>query len=365
MVIGIDASRMQLSERSGTENYSYNLIKNIIRIDTNNRYVLYFSQHLDPLDVYPNVSSKVLRSKFLWTQVRLAAECFIKPPDILFIPAHTPPLITRPGLKTIVTIHGLESEFVPSAYTQIQRLYLKLNLSIKADHMIAVSKSTKKDLTRSLKVLDSRVSVVHEGVDKDFFSKKDDREVRNVRLKYGIKDKYFLYVGTIQPRKNLSRLIEAFAKLSVPDVDLVLVGRSGWLYGDIYKAPKKFKVEENVKFLGFAEQEDLPALYTGSTAFVMPSLYEGFGLPILEAMACGAPVLTSKSSSLPEVSGSHALLIKPHSVNDIAYNLSRLLKEESLRWKLSAAGQEWVKIFSWEKTAKETIEVFEKVYKKG
>lgn len=363
MIVGIDASRMQVPERSGTENYSYNLIKNIIEIDTKNRYVLYFSQYLDPLDVYPNVSSKVLRSKYLWTQVRLAVECFIKPPDILFVPAHTPPLITRPGLKTIVTIHGLESEFVPNAYTRLQRLYLKFNTGIKADHIIAVSNSTKKDLGTTLKVPSSRISVVHEGVDKDFFSKRDEREVRNVRLKYGIKDKYFLHVGTIQPRKNLSKLIEAFAKLSNPDVDLVLVGKPGWLSNKIYEAPKKFKVQENVKFLGFADQEDLPALYSGSTAYVMPSLYEGFGLPILEAMACGIPVLTSKSSSLPEVSGGHALLVKPHDVNDISYNLSRLLKEEDLRWKLSAAGEEWSKNFSWEKTAKETIKVFEKVYK--
>ena len=158
-------------------------------------------------------------------------------------------------------------------------------------------------------------------------------------------------------------MTEAFAKSYFSNTDLVLIGKLGWLYDEIYKAPKKFKVEGNVKFLGFADQEDLPALYSGCTAFVMPSLYEGFGLPILEAMACGVPVLTSKSSSMPEVSGGNALLVKPHDVNEIAYNLTRLIKQKDLRWRLAAAGEEWSKKFTWEKTAKETIRVFEKVYK--
>jgi len=367
MHVGIDASRIAFDERSGTENYTLRLIEAIAKIDNKNRYTLYFNRLPKYFEVtQENVSTRYIPLTYLWTQGRLAIECLIKPPDILFVPAHTIPLIRRPTLKTVVTVHDLGAEYLEAYHKFPQRVYLNWSteyIAKHATHIIAVSKSTKKDLTTTLKVPSNRITVVHEGLDKSFFSKKGDREIRNVKLKYGIKDNYFLFVGTIQPRKNLANLIEAFAKLSNPSVDLVLVGKPGWLYDEIYKAPKKHKVEGNVKFLGFADQEDLPALYSGCTAFVLPSLYEGFGLPVLEAMACGAPVLTAKSSSLPEVSGGHALLVNPNDINDIAYNMNRLLKDEQLRWKLSASGEEWSRGFSWEKTAEETIKVFEKVFK--
>ena len=367
MIIGIDASRIDETGGTGTNNYSNNLIRALVDFDRENRYVLYFR---DPPKNYhvrnANVSTKIIGAPIFWTQFRLALECLLRVPDVLFVPAHTIPVIRRPSLKTIVTIHDLGAEFLEAYHKFPQKTYLNWSteyVAKHATHIIAVSKSTKKDLVSTLKVPSNRITVVYEGVDHSFFYKRNNKEIRSVLLKYGLKEKYFLYVGTIQPRKNLSRLIESFAKVSAPDVDLVLSGNPGWLYDEIYKAPKKFKVDANVKFLGFADQEDLPALYSGCIAFVMPSLYEGFGLPILEAMACGAPVLTSKSSSMPEVSGGHALLVKPHNVNEIAYKLSRLLKEKDLRWKLAAAGEEWVKKFTWEKTAEETIRVFEKVYR--
>ncbi|MEX0617014.1 MAG: glycosyltransferase family 1 protein [Candidatus Woykebacteria bacterium] len=366
MNIGIDASRIATEERSGTENYTLQLLKAILDKDKKNRYTLYFNKLPLFFEVtQENVSTRYIPLTYLWTQGRLSVECLLKPPDILFVPAHTIPVIRRPSMKTIVTIHDLGAEFLEAYHKFPQKIYLNWSTEYvgrSASHIIAVSESTKKDLTNTLRVPEKRVSVVYEGVDHSFFYKRDTKEIENVRLKYGLKNKYLLFVGTIQPRKNLVRLIEAFAKLSPTKTDLVLVGRPGWLYDEIYKAPKRFGVSERVKFMGFASQDDLPALYSGSEALVFPSLYEGFGLPIVEAMACEAPVITSRSSSMPEVSGGNALLIDPADVTDIAHNMIRILREEDLRYRLAAKGSEWSKKFSWEKAAEETIKVFEKVY---
>ncbi len=367
MHIGIDASRIALDERSGTENYTLKLIEAIGKIDKTNRYTLYFNKLPRFFEVsYKNISTRYIPMPYLWTQVRLSLECLVRPPDILFVPAHTIPALRRPSLKTIVTVHDLGAKFLEAYHKFPQKIYLNWSteyVSRLATHIIAISESTKKDLTTTFKTSPKRISVVHEGVDHSFFYPRQEKEVEAVKLRYGLKKKYFLYVGTIQPRKNLVNLIGAFAKFSDPRFDLVLVGKAGWLHDEIYAAPKKFGVSGSVKFLGFVSEGDLPALYTGATAFVLPSLYEGFGLPVLEAMAAGAPVLTSNVSSLPEVSGGNALLAKPNDVNDIANNLAKLAKDADLRRKLSAGGLEWAKNFSWEKTAQETIKVFEKVYK--
>lgn len=367
MHVGIDASRITTDERSGTENYTLRLVESISVTDKKNRYTLYFNQLPRFFEItQKNISTRHIPLTYLWTQVRLALECLTKPPEILFVPAHTIPVIRRPKLKTIVTVHDLGAEFLEAYHRFPQKIYLNWStqyIARHATHIIAVSNSTKKDLMDTLKVPSSRISVVYEGVDHKFFYRRDAQEVRKVRLKYGLDSKYLLFVGTIQPRKNIIKLIQAYAKLQNRKVDLVLVGKPGWLYDEIYKAPKKYSVSSFVKFLGFVSEEDLPSLYSGSEAFVLPSLYEGFGLPILEAMACEVPVITSNTSSMPEVSGDNALLVKPNDVNDISHNLSRILNEEDLRLKLKDKGREWSRKFSWEKTAKETIRVFEKVYR--
>jgi glycosyltransferase involved in cell wall biosynthesis len=229
--------------------------------------------------------------------------------------------------------------------------------------IIAVSEATKKDLVKVMKVSPKRIKVIHEAVDQKIFRKQPESKINLVRKKYGLAKDYFIYVGTIQPRKNLVRLIEAFSKMPSKKYDLVLAGKPGWLYDEIYQAPKKFGVEERVKFLGFVDTEDLTSLYSGALSFVFPSLYEGFGLPILEAMACRLPVLTSNTSSMPEVSGSRAILVDPKNVEDIAKGLNLLSRNEKLRTELANKGWEWSKSFSWEKTARETLKVLEEARK--
>ncbi|MEX0621389.1 MAG: glycosyltransferase family 1 protein [Candidatus Woykebacteria bacterium] len=367
MVIGIDASRSAREDKTGTENYSDNLVNALVGVDKKNRYVLYFNKIPPFLEItQPNVSVRILKAPRFWTQGRLAWECLISPPDILFVPAHTIPVIRRPGLKTVATIHDLGAEFLADYHKYPQKIYLNWStkyVASAANHLIAVSKFTKKDLTTTLKVPSSRVSVVYEAVNMRHFYPRDKDLIARTRAKYGLAGKYFIYVGTIQPRKNLVRLIDAFAKAKLADTDLVLVGTKGWLHEDIYKAPGKFSVSNHTRFLGYVPDEDLPALYSGALGLTFPSLYEGFGLPILEAFACGCPVLTSGVGATAEIAEAAALLVDPLDTNDIAKGIKKLALDKVLRQGLREKGRERVVDFSWEKTAKETIKVFEKVYK--
>ncbi len=365
MLIGIDASRATTAEKTGTENYSWNLIKALAKIEKKNHYILYFNKVPQFLEIGgPNFSARVIKAPRMWTQGRLAFECLINPPDVLFVPAHTIPVIRRPSLKTVVTIHDLGAEFLPVYHRFPQKFYLNWSTSYvakHATHLLAVSKSTKKDLMKQFGVEEKRVSVVHEGIDTEVFSKRNAKEVEITKQKYGLNRRYILFVGTIQPRKNLVGLIQAFSKAKLRNTDLVLAGGRGWLDSDIYPSPEKQGIENRVKFLGFIPDEDLPALYSGAAAFTFPSLYEGFGLPILEAFACEVPVLTSKGGATEEIAGGAALLINPKNVDDISDGLRKVVEDHTLRASLIKKGQERVGQFSWEKTAIETLKVLEKV----
>lgn len=368
MNIGFDASRAFIGNKTGTENYSFQILKHLVQTDHTNNYYVYTRPgaiHESPLHItipYPR----------LWTQVGLAKQTFKDKLDVLFIPAHTIPLIRKPGLKTVVTVHDLGAEYLPKAHQLKQRLYLNLmtHHQLKsATHIIAVSKATKEDLIKKIGIPEKKISVVYEGFDKELFKPVNGDTLNTILKQFGLKNQeYFLFVGTIQPRKNLTHLITAYAHFlnqkplihnTNPSPQLVLAGGKGWLSDEIYELPKKLGIEDHVKFLGYVPDEKLPALYSGAKAFLFPSLFEGFGLPILEAMACGCPVLTSNTSSLPEVAGKAALLVDPYSVEDIAKGIERIMSEE-LRVKSVKAGFEQVKKFSWEKAARETLSVLEK-----
>lgn len=365
MKIGIDASRIALEERTGTENYTAKLIDKIKELDRSNKYVLYFNKTPKYFEIsQQNVSTRVIPMARFWTQFRLAVECLVNPPDILFVPAHTIPVIRWPRLKTIVTVHDLGAEFLAQYHQFPQKLYLNWSTEFvarHATHLIAVSEATKKDLIKQMKVDPKRITVVPEAVEQSLFYKREANEIMQVKKELGITKPYLLFVGTIQPRKNLLKLIEAFSKLENKDLELVLAGKPGWLFEEIYEAPKKFRVDDRVKFVGYVKDDQLPALYSGAEVFVFPSLYEGFGLPILEAMSCSTPVLTSNVSCMPEVAGGNAVVINPNKTSEITAGIERLLKDKSLRQKLSESGRNWAGNFTWERAAEETIKVFEKV----
>ncbi len=396
MVIGIDASRAFDKERTGTENYSFALINALAKLKTKTQFIVYLrpNSNIDQKDWPDNFRFVTLSLPRLWTQVGLAAATFIYKMDVLFVPSHTLPVIHSRNLKTVVTVHDLGAEYLPKTHQLKQRLYLKwiTNFQLKsATKIIAVSNATKNDLIQKVHIPSSKIEVIYEGVNREVFRVIKDDILRDVLKHFDVEDqKYFLFVGTIQPRKNLIRLIEAFSRFTAgpvssvslvrphPDLigtaveardpsslppaslKLVLVGAKGWMFDQIYALPKKLGIEDKVKFLGRVSDTELATLYRGSKGLVYPSLFEGFGLPILEAFACGCPVLTSNISSMPEIAGEAAILVDPYSVDDIVKGMIRIINQE-LRVRLIKAGLAQVDKFSWENCAQKTLAVLEEV----
>ncbi len=357
MIVGFDGSKSFLKDKTGTENYSYQLLKALLKIDQKNNYVVY----VRPGAVYKeiehhNVRIKTINWPRLWTQGGLALQTFKDQLDVLFIPAHTTPIVKKPGLKTVVTVHDLGSEYLPEMHQLKQRLYLGFmqRQQLKnASKIIAVSKSTKTDLVNRIRLNPNKIKVVYEGYDKNLFSPvKGNRLISSLKqfeLKPG---QYFLFVGTVQPRKNLERIIAAVNQLGEK---LLIVGGKGWMSDQIYQL-----ASDRVKFLGHVPDEKLPALYSGAIALVLPSLFEGFGLPILEAQACGCPVITSNTSSMPEVAGEGVVLVDPYKIDDIVKGMIRV-NNLDIRNQLVKKGFDNIKRFSWEKCAAQTLEVLEKI----
>ncbi len=369
MVIGIDASRITRKNRTGTENYAYQLIEEIAKRDDKHLYRLYYNEK--PVENIPSKNSLeevVIPSWRMWTQYRLARELFTNPVDLLFVPAHTIPVFRPKRMKTIVTIHDLGAQYLKEYHQFPHSLYLNRSTEYvlkHASHIIVVSEATKKEAIERFHVSESRMTVIYEGYNNqifDFSTVNSQRStVNRIMEKYQIKKPYFLFVGTIQPRKNLLRIINSYAKIK-EEVDLVIVGGKGWLYEEILLAPHKLGIAHRVHFLDYVSDEDLPFLYNNAEAFVFPSLCEGFGIPLLEAMASGCPVVTSNLSSMPEIVGEAGLLVDPYDENSITKSLEQALNTD---WqnKVREKGLKRVKNFSWEKAAKETISVFEKVLK--
>lgn len=343
MIIGFDGSRAFVKNRSGTENYSYQLLKHLLKIDKKNKYRIYTKNNLK----WPR----------FWTQIGLAIKTFTDKLDVLFVPAHTLPIIRKPGLKTVITVHDLGSEYLPQMHQFKQRLYLSFMQKYQlrgASKIIAVSKATKEDLVKRIGIKPQKISVIYEGYDKQLFKPRYQLPALPAGRPAA---NYFLFIGTVQPRKNLERVIIAFSRQSSA-VRLVIAGQKGWISEEIYQLPKKLGIENKIKFLGYVPDQKLPALYSGAIALVFPSLFEGFGLPILEAQACGCPVITSNVSSMPEVAGKGAIYVNPYNIDDIVRAMNRIMNHE-LRIELKKTGLENAKRFSWEKCARETLKVLE------
>jgi glycosyltransferase involved in cell wall biosynthesis len=258
----------------------------------------------------------------------------------------------------VVTVHDLGYLYFAQAHTPRQRLELHLSTAWSArvaTRVIAISAATRDDLLRHYRVPPERVRVVHHGVEARFRPTPDPVAL----ARYGLPARYFLYLGTLQPRKNLERLLEAYAHLPGEAPALVLAGARGWYYESIAAAIAALGLEECVYLPGYVADADVPALLTAATALVYPSLYEGFGLPALEAMACGTAVIAARTSSLPEVVGEAGLLVDPLSVEEIAAAMQRLLQDEALRAELGRQGQERAALFTWERCARETLAVLE------
>ncbi len=352
MQIGIDASRATVARRTGTESYALNLTRALIAERGRHALTLYFRD--SPADgLFTDADQRVIPFPRLWTHVRLAWELqrAALRPDVLFVPAHVLPLPTAllRTLPMVVTVHDLGFRHFPDAHPFAQRLYLDWSTRFStgaARRVIADSIATRRDLRRFYGVPEERIAVVYPGRD-ETFTRVDPAPVR---ARYQLPDEYVLHVGTLQPRKNLMRLIEA-----APAGRRVLAGRPGWLAQPILERARA----RGVRLLEYVPDADLAGLYSGAAAFVFPSLYEGFGFPVLEAMACGTPVICASTSSLPEVAGEAAVLIDPLDTRALSEAIGRVLNDAALRAELTARGHQQVQRFSWRRTAREVLRVIE------
>lgn len=278
-------------------------------------------------------------------------------PHFLYPLAYKDPLI--------LTVHDITPILFPKIFSKAGRLYMKFFLDFakdKADKIITVSNQTKLDLMNHFQIPEEKIQTIYNGVDLAFFNDYS-LDNNNYDNKYKYKD-YILYAGNIRPHKNLETLIKALNVLHSQNrkIPLIIIGQTKNSYEELNKLIFEYKLQEYVKFTGWVENEELKYLYQNATVFAYPSLYEGFGLPPLEAMACGTPVVTTNVSSIPEVVGDAALQVSPLDFEEMAYALNGILESKSLQEDLSQKGLERVKLFQWDKTASEVYEVYEEVW---
>lgn len=428
MIIGIDASRANRDHKSGTEWYSYYLIRWLAKLDSKNQYILYSDKPLKGgmMDLtieqcaceqkpefgeieydkagfqilkspYDNFRAKILNWPFncFWTQGRLSLEMIFHKPDLLFVPAHTLPLI-HPK-KSIVTIHDIGFEIDGLLYGRDQmgsehktgkkiiNFFVKLFTLGKfsansmdylrwstifalknAKKIITVSNYSKQEMAEVYNDLENKIKfknkiqVIHNGYNKYLYEKEKTAEEMNKALeRYGLKKPYVLYIGRLEKKKNTPALIEAFAIMRENNKDikhkLVLVGDAGFGYDEVKYMAQEYLLEDEVIMPGWVEEDDMPFIYCGADVFVFPSLYEGFGIPLLQAMACGVPIAASSTTSIPEVAGDAALLFNPRDVSEISESMEKIIKDNDLKNKLIVRGKKQVENFSWEKCARETL----------
>jgi len=366
MLIGIDASRATVSQRTGTEGYSLHIIRGLIAQGREHRFRLYFRDEPDP-DLVPaqdNIELLAINRRRFWTHTGLRAALKRNPPDVLFVPAHVIPWPTAFGVPSVVTAHDLGYLHYPDKHPLFARLYLDWSTRHSASiarRVIAVSQATAQDLVALNGVPRDKIRVVHSGIDEMLQPVVDESVLEDLRQRLGIGGPYILHVGSIQPRKNLTRLVDAFQQImdTVEGLRLVLAGRPAWGDKSLLEHIERLNLGDRIVLPGYVPDEDLAALYSGASVYAFPSLYEGFGFPALEAMACGTPVVCANTSSLPEIVGDAALTFAPTDVAGQAAALQRVLTEPDLRARLVERGFERARQFTWESAARETLAVLQ------
>jgi glycosyltransferase involved in cell wall biosynthesis len=368
MRIAIDAHSVGTG-LAGNETYAANLIEALAEIDAENSYTLYVTKR-EAVARLKNrwrnfqVRRTLPHTPLVRVPVTLVAELRRRPVDLLHVQYTAPPVAPCP---VVATIHDISFEHLPETFKRRSRAQMRLTIRRTARdsaHIIAPSEFTRRDIIETYRIAPEKITTIPLAAASHFRPVTNEDELTQVQRRYGIESSYILAVGSIQPRKNLARLIEAYALLhqttrAVRLPKLVVVGKRAWLYAETLRAVEKSKVREQIIFTGYAPESDLPALYSGARCFVYPSYFEGFGLPPLEAMQCGAPVIVGNRTSLPEVVGDAGLQIDPFDVDALASALERLIEDESLRANLRERGLERARQFSWRETARRTLAVYE------
>ena len=364
MKIGIDARPIQ-GQFTGDSTYWRGLIEALARLDV--EIILYLDARLpEPeIAVSKSIPVRILHAPWgrvwsAWTFPRALKEDGVQVAHVQYT---IPPRMPCP---TVTTIHDVSFKRFPEFFKLKDRLILDhavKRASKKAAWIIVPSEHARNELIQLYRIDPGKIAVTYEGVDQQY-QPMDRGAARASVEKYGISSPFILTLGVIQPRKNLGRLLEGFARLKgnlESGHKLVIVGKQGWLEADLRRRIDKLDLANDVILTGYVPYEDLPVLYNAAEVFVYPSVYEGFGLPPLEAMACGTPAITGNQSSLPEVVGEAGLMVDPYDPDAFADAMARVLSSESLRAEMSARGLDQAKKFSWDKMAQETLEIYRAV----
>ena len=374
MRIAIDAHSVG-TKLGGNESYAVNLIESLALIDSANNYTIYVTTN-EARDRFtgrwPNfkVRATLPHTPLIRIPLTLSAELRKNPVDVLHVQFTAPPFCPCP---VVVSIHDLSFEHLPQTFNRRSRTQLRLTVrhsARRAARILSLSEHTRRDIIETYGIDPERVCTIPLAAAEHLGPVNDNRELQRVRHTYGIDRDYILSVGSIQPRKNLARLIRAYASLrgscsadKLPK--LVLVGKCAWLYDETLRAIEEAGIKDTVVLTGYVPEADLPALYSGALCFVYPSYFEGFGLPPLEAMKCGTPVIVGNRTSLPEVVGDASLAVDPFDIEEIAAAITRLINDSDLRRELSVRGQDRASNFSWRETAQKTLAVYKAVAKGG
>lgn len=366
MRIALDATAMP-KRLAGAGYYSAELMSHIPQFDSSNEYIAWVGNGADELDQPSgtNWTTKHLNRsplvRLLWQQLVFPRLLRSNRVDLLHSLHYSVPLYS--STPYVVTFHDMTFFLFPELHQRYRRLYFNMMMrgsARGARKIIAVSENTRQDIIRIFDVAPERVVTIHSGISSDFRKVTDTGEIEYVRSKYGLPSKYVLSVGLIEPRKNLSTLIRAFGRLDENDTahSLVVVGDKGWMYEGVFDLAQQLERSKRIIFTGYVPRKDLAAIYSSADLFVYPSLYEGFGLPVLEAMACGTPVITSNLSALPEIAGDSAVLVSPRNEAEITEAILRVLSDRALHAELSSKGLQHSRLFSWDATAQKTIAVY-------
>lgn len=369
MRIGIDVRLASYGREGGIAQYTLRLLRALAQVDASDTFIMLYHWKDRPKDiVHPRPRNVRARRLFTpphhrYEQHALPIEVLVQSLDVLHSPDFIPPF--RRNCAAVITIHDLAFKLYPHLLTAESAAYYGQveRAAQSAEQIIAVSEATRRDIVRLLAVDEKKITVIHEAADPLFKPLTNEQTIKQVLRHYQLTQPFVLFVGTIEPRKNLPLLLRAFRRLldqSKMRVQLVLAGKCGWLSDDVFALVDQLHLGEQVKFLGPLPSDELVALYNAARTFVLPSLYEGFGLTVVEAMSCGTPVIVSNVSSLPEVAGEAGLCVSPEDPNEWATAMQRLLEDEALRRALRGKGLRRAGQFSWERAARETLAVYHK-----
>ena len=358
-----------INELGGIVVYTKNIIENLLEIDKKNKYVFLYNDPslLGTYSKYKNVKEVVIsfQNKLLWDQIGVPRVVRSEKIDIIFNPKLSIPLFAP--AKKIFTLPGLEQFVLPNVFRWYDRLSSRIMSPLycrRANAIIVMTETARTNLKKYLNVSDDKIKVIYASHHERFEVIKNKKDLLAIKQKYNLPENYIFFIGGITPLKNFSNIIKAFKiiKDKIP-VKLVMAGFKRWKYTSDLELIKKLELQDDVINLGFVPDDDLPYLYSSARCLLFPSLYEGFGIPILEAHASGCPVICSKTGCTPEVSGKAALLVNPYDYKEIAKAVFDILNDMDLREKLIASGLDNLKRFSWSKNARQTLELFEKTYR--